>query len=55
MTYIRVGDYYIPNLALDPEPAQPIRDNGKYVISNHYQPLFGNLQTGFLCIDRNPA
>ena len=30
LTYIRVGDYYIPNLALDPELAQPIRDIGKY-------------------------
>lgn len=30
LTYIRVGDYYIPNLALDPEPAQPVRDIGKY-------------------------
>ena len=30
LTYVRVGDYYIPDLALDPEPAQPIRDIGKY-------------------------
>ena len=30
MTYIRVGDYYIPNLALDPEPAELARDIGKY-------------------------
>ena len=30
LTYIRVGDYYIPNLALDPELAQPVRDIGKY-------------------------
>ena len=30
LTYIKAGDYYIPNLALDPEPAQPIRDIGKY-------------------------
>ena len=30
MTYIRVGDYYIPNLALDPEPEKPARDIGKY-------------------------
>ena len=30
LTYIRMGDYYIPNLALDPEPAQPVKDVGKY-------------------------
>ena len=30
LTYIRVGDYYIPNLALDPEPEEPARDIGKY-------------------------
>ena len=30
LTYIKVGDYYIPNLALDPEPAEPVRDIGKY-------------------------
>ena len=30
LTYIRVGDYYIPNLALDPEPEEPVRDIGKY-------------------------
>ena len=30
LTYIRVGDYYIPNLALDPEPEEPNRDIGKY-------------------------
>ena len=30
MLYIRVGDYYIPNLALDPEPEKPARDIDKY-------------------------
>ena len=30
LTYIRVGDYYIPNLALDPEPEKPARDIDKY-------------------------
>lgn len=30
LTYIKVGDYYIPNLAVDPEPAEPVRDIGKY-------------------------
>ena len=30
LTYIRVGDYYIPALALDPEPEEPVRDIGKY-------------------------
>ena len=25
LTYIRVGDYYIPNLVLDPEPAESPR------------------------------
>ena len=30
LTYIRVGDYYIPNLALDPEPEELARDIGKY-------------------------
>ena len=30
LTYIKVGDYYIPNLALGPEPAEPVRDIGKY-------------------------
>ena len=30
LTYIKVGDYYIPNLALAPEPAEPARDIGKY-------------------------
>ena len=28
LTYIRVGDYYIPNLALDPEPAQLVGSIG---------------------------
>ena len=30
LTYIKAGDYYIPNLALAPEPAEPVRDIGKY-------------------------
>jgi hypothetical protein len=30
LTYIQVGDYYIPNLALDPDPVEPVRDIGKY-------------------------
>lgn len=30
LTYTRVGDYYIPNLVLDPEPAEPTRDVGTY-------------------------
>ena len=30
LTYIKVGDYYIPNLALDPEPEKPARDIDKY-------------------------
>ena len=30
LTYIRAGDYYIPNLAVDPEPKKPARDIGKY-------------------------
>ena len=30
LTYTRVGDYYIPNLVLDPEPAEPARDIGTY-------------------------
>ena len=30
LTYIRVGDYYIPNLALDPEPEKPPKTVGKY-------------------------
>ena len=30
LTYIRVGDYYIPNLTLDPEPEKPARDIDKY-------------------------
>lgn len=30
LTYIKVGDYYIPNLALDPEPEESARDIGKY-------------------------
>ena len=30
LTYTRVGDYYIPNLVLDPEPAEPTRDIGTY-------------------------
>ena len=30
LTYIRVGDYYIPNLALDPEPVEPPKTVGKY-------------------------
>ena len=29
LTYIKAGDYYIPNLALAPEPAEPVRDIGK--------------------------
>ena len=28
--YIRVGDYYIPNLVLDPEPAESPKTVGKY-------------------------
>lgn len=30
LTYIKVGDYYIPDLALDPKPAELVRDIGKY-------------------------
>ena len=30
LTYTRVGDYYIPDLVLDPEPAEPARDIGTY-------------------------
>lgn len=30
LTYIKVGDYYIPNLVLDPEPEESARDIGKY-------------------------
>lgn len=30
LTYIRVGDYYIPNLALDPEPEESPKTVGKY-------------------------
>lgn len=30
LTYIRVGDYYIPNLALDPEQEESARNIGKY-------------------------
>ena len=30
LTYIKAGDYYIPNLALAPEPAERVRDIGKY-------------------------
>ena len=30
LTYIRVGDYYIPNLVLDPEPAESPKTVGKY-------------------------
>ena len=30
LTYTRVGDYYIPDLALDPESAEPVRTVGKY-------------------------
>ena len=30
LTYTLVGDYYIPNLVLDPEPAEPTRDVGIY-------------------------
>lgn len=30
LTYIRVGDYYIPDLALDPEPAEAPKTVGKY-------------------------
>ena len=30
LTYTRVGGYYIPDLALDPESAEPVRTVGKY-------------------------
>ena len=30
LTYTKVGDYYIPDLALDPESAEPVRTVGKY-------------------------
>ena len=30
LTYTRVGDYYIPNLVLDPEPVESVRDIGTY-------------------------
>lgn len=30
LTYIRAGNYYIPNLAVDPEPKESARDIGKY-------------------------
>ena len=30
LTYIRAGNYYIPNLAVDPEPKEPARDIDKY-------------------------
>ena len=30
LTYTRVGDYYIPNLVLDPESTEPTRDIGTY-------------------------
>ena len=30
LTYTRVGGYYIPDLALDPESAEPVRIVGKY-------------------------
>jgi hypothetical protein len=30
LTYIRVGDYYIPNLVLDLEPAESPKTVGKY-------------------------
>ena len=30
LTYIQVGDYYIPNLVLDPEPAESPKTVGKY-------------------------
>ena len=29
LTYTKVGDYYIPDLVLDPEP-EPVRTVGKY-------------------------
>ena len=30
LTYTKVGDYYIPDLVLDPESAEPVRTVGKY-------------------------
>ena len=30
LSYIKVGDYYIPNLVLDPEPVEPPKTVGKY-------------------------
>lgn len=63
LTYIRVGDYYIPNLALAPEPTQPVRDIGKYgrmrltYLKQHRRKLYrelvstGKLQTHLLDIN----
>ena len=30
LSYIKVGDYYIPNLTLDPEPVEPPKIVGRY-------------------------
>ena len=51
LTYTRVGDYYIPNLALDPKPTEPARDIGTYgrmrliYLKQHRRGLYRELVT----------
>lgn len=50
LTYIRVGDYFIPNLIPDPEPEEPVRKIGRYgrlrlaYLKKHRRKLYQELE-----------